>query len=82
MAAVRFQKGSEEWMMFGDLYKLMQDYWEPEDTDEYWLSLSAAVRDFHDKYQTEIAKELALAVMNGIEGEWRARTRSKGECNE
>ena len=82
MAAVRFQKGSEEWMMFGDLYKLMQDYWEPEETDEYWLSLSASVRDFHDKYQTEIARELALAVMNGIEREWKTRTRSKGESNE
>lgn len=72
MAAVRFQKGSEEWMMFGDLYKLIQDYWKPEDTDEYWVKLAGAVRDFHDKYQTEIAKELALAVMNGLEKMWKA----------
>lgn len=79
MAAVKFPKGSEEWVMFGDLYKLMQDFWEPEETDEYWLSLSAAVRDFHNKYQTEIARELALAVLNGIEKEWKARMQSKGD---
>lgn len=73
MAAVKFPKGSEEWMMFGDLYKLMQDYWEPEDTDEYWTSLVSATKEFHNKYQTEVSKELALAIVIAMEKKWQAK---------
>lgn len=75
MAAVRFQKGSEEWMMFGDLYKLMQNYWEPEEADEYWTLLANATKEFHNKYQTEISKELALAIVSAMEKKWKAKER-------
>jgi hypothetical protein len=36
MAAKKFLKGSEEWMMFMDFWKLCQDFWEPEDNQDYW----------------------------------------------
>ena len=76
MAAVKFPKGSEEWMMFGDLYKLMQEYWEPEETDEYWNSLVSAAKEFHNKYQTEVARELVLAIVCAMEKKWKARESS------
>lgn len=37
MSAVKFSKGSEEWMMFTDFWQLCQKHWEVELTDEYIL---------------------------------------------
>ena len=49
MAAKKFLKGSEEWMMFMDFWKLCQDYWEPEDNQDYWKNSSESVMSFAKK---------------------------------
>jgi hypothetical protein len=46
MASVKFDKGSEKWMMFMDFWKLCQKHWEPEDNDEYWDNLINDCDDF------------------------------------
>ena len=34
MASTIFPKGSDEWMMFQDFYKICQRYWLPEDFND------------------------------------------------
>lgn len=51
MAEVKFGKGSEEWMMFTDFWKLCQKYWQVEDSDEYWDELIKDTQDFYRTYR-------------------------------
>lgn len=68
MAAKKFLKGSEEWMMFMDFWKLCQDYWEPEDNQEYWKNSSESIMSFARKYESMIfARIIALAFMDYLE---------------
>ena len=50
MASKKFNKGSEEWMMFTDFWNLCQKYWVVEDSDEYWESVISSANDFYKKY--------------------------------
>ena len=52
MASAKFNKGSEEWMMFTDFWNLCQKYWIVENTDEYWDSL------------VDCTNELSMALLN------------------
>lgn len=68
MAAKKFLKGSEEWMMFMDFWKLCQDFWEPEDNQEYWENASESIMSFGRKYESMIfARIIALAFMDYLE---------------
>lgn len=67
MGRVRLLKGSEEFEMFQDFWKLLQDHWEVEKTDEYWQKVIAESDSFYRKYQTELSKDLVLAFVNELE---------------
>lgn len=43
---VKFQKGSEEWQLFMDLWGLAQSVWGIEDREEYWEDVKNAVEAF------------------------------------
>ena len=75
MASVKFQKGSEEWMMFQDYFKLVQDYYIPEDTDEYWEEVIREVDIFAKKYQGNVplARGIALAFVTTLEEELKKK---------
>lgn len=65
MASAKFNKGSEEWMMFTDYWNLCQRYWIVEDTDEYWNSLVDCTNDFYEKYKNiDLSEDLAMALLN------------------
>lgn len=51
MASVRFEKGSEEWLMFQDYWKLCQKYWGVENSDQYWDELIKESNEFLKKYE-------------------------------
>ena len=53
MGRVRLLKGSEEFEMFQDFWKLLQDHWEVEKTDEYWQKVIAESDSFYRNYQKE-----------------------------
>ncbi len=72
MAKAKFNKGSEEWMMFTDFWMLCQTYWEVEKQDEYWQSLIDKVNEFCEKYkEIPLAKQLANAIMNAQEEKYK-----------
>lgn len=75
MACVKFDKGSREWLMFQDYWKLCQKFWVPEDNDGYWEGLVREIDRFYEKYKDVIlTKGLALELLGCLE------EKSKKEC--
>ena len=60
-------KADAEFQMFSDYYKIYQDFYEPEDNDNYWQELIRAVDEFYKKYKTKLAKDLSIAYINSRE---------------
>lgn len=62
MAEMKFEKGSMEWMMFQDLYKICQKYWKVEREGKYWLGIIRELGDFIEKYEEiPFAKNIMMA---------------------
>ncbi len=73
MAEAKFNKGSEEWMMFTDFWQLCQRFWyiEP-DNESYWEELVQAVKDFPMKYgEDKFAVALSLAFVNTQQAKYK-----------
>ena len=67
MAQVKFDKGSEEWMMFTEYWSLCQSVWQTEHADEYWKDAHDKCKAFGEKYKGicgEFAKSLAIALID------------------
>ena len=47
---VKFDKNSKEFQLFGDFYNLVKNYYETEETEEYWQDVMKAMTDFQKKY--------------------------------
>lgn len=74
MAAKRFVKGSEEFIMFMDYWQLCQKFWEPEGNDEYWENSIHETDDFIRKYDsTKFVKGLGIALLDSLEERLRDR---------
>lgn len=72
MAAQRFEKGSEEWLMFMDFWNLCQKFYVPEASDNYWQELVNSVNDFYEKFaKIPLAKKLALALCDMLEERYK-----------
>lgn len=70
MASVKFEKGSSEWYMFQEYWKLCQKFWIPEDNDEYWEEVVKETNDFYEKYKDiNLGKEIALAFLKSIDNQ-------------
>lgn len=72
MAAVKFQKGSEEWQMFMDFWNLCQSHWQTEENDAYWEKLIQDASAFADKYdRCEFANRIAIAFVETQDAEFK-----------
>lgn len=69
MAEQRFVKGTEEYVLFNDYWKLCQSFWIPEDDDMYWEKLHNAAIQFGK--HSEFAKMLALAYLSEMERKFK-----------
>ena len=59
------EKGTEEWIMFGDFFNLCKKYWNPNDSDEYWSDILIDSQLFYDKFKSyPMAKHMANALWN------------------
>lgn len=63
----KLTKADAEFQMFSDYYKIYQDFYEPEDNDNYWQGLVRAVDEFYKKYKSKLAKDLAIAYLDSRE---------------
>ena len=57
-------KTDAEFQMFSDFYKIYQDYYVPEENDDYWSELVYMAESFIKKYESEFAKNLMLAYLD------------------
>lgn len=67
MSAIKLQKGTEEFEMFLDYWKMLEENWGVEDSEAYWNKVIEDTDAFYRKYETEFSKELALALINELE---------------
>ena len=73
MASAKFNKGSEEWMMFMDFYALSQKHWIPEDEHSFWESVISDTNDFVEKYKSiPLSEELGLSFLKSLEKQIKA----------
>lgn len=74
MAAVKFEKGSEEWTMFQQYYILIQKYYIPDDTDKYWEDVIAEMGEFIKKYEkVPLARKIAMGFLDTMESELKKK---------
>lgn len=67
MGTVKLQKGTEEFEMFRDYWKMLEENWGVEDSEVYWNKVIEDTDAFYRKYKTEFSKELALALTAELE---------------
>lgn len=68
MAAIKFNKGSEEWLMFMDYWNLCQRNWKVEQNGEYWQKLIVDCDNFLAKYKgNKFASRLIMALQDTLE---------------
>jgi hypothetical protein len=60
-----------EFQMFADYYKIYQDFYTPEDNDEYWESLIIVCEEFYRKYNNQYSADLITAYINSREAIYR-----------
>ena len=65
---VKFEKGSEQWQLFVDYYKFIQDYGAPEDSDDWWQELFTKSTELCYKYgNQQYIRDLVMAHVNELE---------------
>lgn len=69
MAEQRFVKGTEEYVMFNDFWKLCQSFWIPEDTDEWREELHVALEDFSK--HGAFAEKLIVAFLFEVDRKYK-----------
>lgn len=63
-----WSKGSDNWMMFNDFWRLNQMLWDANLTDEYWENAKNQLEAYYEKYgKSPYARDLAMALSNEIE---------------
>ena len=73
MARKKIEKGSEEFMFFGDLFKFAEEFHEPEGMDsDYWEKMIFKSTEIIDKYNNfprthELALRLCVGFMDAME---------------
>lgn len=67
MGTVKLQKSTEEFEMFRDYWKMLEENWGVEDSEVYWNKVIEDTDAFYRTYKTEFSKELALALTAELE---------------
>lgn len=64
----RFAKESKEFELMRDYYVLMQEFWEPNESDEFWEHYIKRTRELFEKYDNSLfARALVLALSDELE---------------
>lgn len=63
MASKKLEKGSAEWQFFQDFWRFRQEYYEPEEDDEWFEKLVNNATLLYEKYKNSDFKEFALKLI-------------------
>lgn len=57
------EKGTEEWMFWGDFFQFCKKYWIVQNDDEYWIELTKESNFLYKKYKTNYAKKFIISFL-------------------
>ena len=66
MGGVKFEKGSKEFCFFTEFWMLVQKYYIPEDTEEYWQSLDDNANELAEKYDDKFFDALLITFVKAM----------------
>lgn len=79
MAEKKLEKGSAEWQFFQDFWRFRQQYYEADNTDDWFAEMMNAGEQIIQKYKnTEFAKfaqGLIFIHFEDVEIRWKARSK-------
>lgn len=58
------EKGSEEWLMWQDIFKFRKRFYEPQDNEKWWKEFTQAGIDLGEKYNEHLAAKIVVAIMD------------------
>lgn len=71
MASKKLEKGSDEWQFFQDFWRFRQQYYDPEDKDEWFDELVNESTLLYEKYKNtqfkEFVKQLIIAHIDDVD---------------
>lgn len=75
----KLDKSTKEFAMMQEFWRIWQEFFEPEDNEEYWDHLTKTANDFENKFGKSdgnltgnTASYLMLAVLTDIENRYKA----------
>lgn len=72
MASQKIGKESAEWGIWADLWKMLQEFAVPEDSDAYWGGLVRKAHEIDQKYNgNALARKGALMITEYLDAKWR-----------
>lgn len=72
-----FKKGDDEATMFSDFCIFVQEYYIPEENDDYWTKLVDAMHKLDAKHKSPLLRKLLFAYLDYIEDKYRDMKRSE-----
>ena len=79
MASKKLPRGTPEFEMFGEFYNLVQEFYEVENTDEYWDGLIDKIGKLLDKYgRDNLARYLCRGFADYQEHKLNERRKTDG----
>ena len=66
MGSVKFEKGSQEFLFFSEFWQMVQKYYEPDDTDEYWENLDDHANNLANKYDNKFFDALIVTFVDAM----------------
>lgn len=73
----KFEKGSLERDMFGEVWDIAQRYWIPEDDENYWNALIKETDDFNAKYKAlrPLSNQIIVGLLTGLQQKYEESKR-------
>ena len=69
----KLDKTTVEFQMMQEFWNIWQEFYIPEDSDEYWDRLTKRAGQYEKKYDGDTAVYLMLAVLKDIEKRYNTR---------
>ncbi len=67
-----FKKNDEEFQIFNEFWHITQEYYEPESSDEYWVSFINTLDDFSNKHPDSLLCHwMVLMLMDLMEDKYK-----------
>lgn len=77
MAGVKFAKDSKEFKIMGEVWRILSEFYDPEDSLDYWNTVQAVLNEFVRKWDRDpLATHMAEAVILYLDEKMHKR---KGE---